>query len=673
MMRKITYNVEFYSDWHCGSGLAAGAEADAVVVKDKDGLPFVPGKTLKGLVDEAYMAMNDRHLPEGMFFSNAEFSDPLKNKIMSESLTGYLYRNIASIAMQDGITVSGSLRTVQVTVPCTLSAFIMNVPEDEVEKLKHALMYVKHMGYGRHRGLGRCGLTCSKVSEQPRTHEKTDVHEGTVRLCFNCRLLSDLVLSQTSATSGPQASLDFIPGSCFWGIAANALYKSENKDSIYDVLYSGRCRFGDAHPAYDNIRTVRTPASFYHEKDKEVFTSNDKDGSKVYVSYKVTDWDGDIQPKQCRGGFMAVTGTDAVKVDTAKNMTIKTAWSAKTRSPEKSQLYAYESLDKGLEMLFWVEIPESEREKYAELIVDSLVGIKRVGRSRSAQFGLVEISHIPEFRTIETESVAGDEYAVYADSRLIFLDECGQPHYQPSPKDLGFANGSILWNKSQIRTFSYSSFNAYRGVHNSDYTGIEKGSVFIVRSDAPPAGDGWVGSFKSEGFGHIIYDPVFLTADESGLSKMDFKKAEFSKSKAIDAGLSEPEEVMYKWLTDKKRLSDVMSSVYDLNDGMHNYFNASISASQWGQIRQFAMVSDTYDTLVETIKTYISNGVSSDFWRGKAGDELKKYLNTVLPEVLEKHKVDKDDKDRFAQMAVVNLASLMMTKAKISSKSNKVK
>ena len=50
----IRYTIEFYSDWHCGSGLASGAEADAVVIKDRDGLPYVPGKTIKGLVREAF-------------------------------------------------------------------------------------------------------------------------------------------------------------------------------------------------------------------------------------------------------------------------------------------------------------------------------------------------------------------------------------------------------------------------------------------------------------------------------------------------------------------------------------------------------------------------------------------------------------------------------------------
>lgn len=43
-MMDIKYSIQFHTDWHCGSGLAAGADVDALVVKDKDGLPFVPGK-----------------------------------------------------------------------------------------------------------------------------------------------------------------------------------------------------------------------------------------------------------------------------------------------------------------------------------------------------------------------------------------------------------------------------------------------------------------------------------------------------------------------------------------------------------------------------------------------------------------------------------------------------
>ena len=52
-MSTIKYEIEFFSNWHCGSGLAAGADVDALVIKDNNGLPYVPGRTLKGLLRDA--------------------------------------------------------------------------------------------------------------------------------------------------------------------------------------------------------------------------------------------------------------------------------------------------------------------------------------------------------------------------------------------------------------------------------------------------------------------------------------------------------------------------------------------------------------------------------------------------------------------------------------------
>lgn len=55
----ITYTIEFFSYWHCGSGLSAGADVDSLVIKDAKGMPFVPGKTIKGLIREAAETLNN--------------------------------------------------------------------------------------------------------------------------------------------------------------------------------------------------------------------------------------------------------------------------------------------------------------------------------------------------------------------------------------------------------------------------------------------------------------------------------------------------------------------------------------------------------------------------------------------------------------------------------------
>lgn len=98
---------------------------------------------------------------------------------------------------------------------------------------------------------------------------------------------------------------------------------------------------------------------------------------------------------------------------------------------------------------------------------------------------------------------------------------------------------------------------------------------------------------------------------------------------------------------------------------MNQYFNASTASSQWGQIRKIAMVSDTYDNLRSAIVEFITKGLRKDFWRGKPGTALMKYLDVDLLSLLTNH-----DVDRYAPMAVVNLASVMAAKSKRSGKFN---
>lgn len=675
--KTIKYNVEFYSDWHCGSGLASGAEADSVVIKDSSGLPFVPGKTLKGLINEAYIALFGDKLPSGMFFSNAEFSDALKKEIITEGLSSYLYRNVASVAMINGVSDKGSLRTIQVTIPCTLTATIRNIPADQHEKMQDALKYIKNLGYSRNRGLGRCNLKVMECIEEAK-HNNGNVQTATNKLYFKCKLLSDVVLSSTSATSGPQSTLDFIPGSCFWGIVANGLYATakdksqEASEDIYDILYSGKCRFSDAHPAQGNLRSIRIPAAFYYEKDKDVFVKKGEN-STVYVSHMVGKWPETLQPKQCRSGFVSVDmeNRSIARINTSSTMTVKTAWSSETRSPQKSQLYTYESLDKGLELLFWVELSGEEDGKYAEQLVKYLTGTKKIGRSRSAQYGLVEIVQISaeECITPGTHDAHNDTYEVFADSRLIFLDSFGSPHFHPTAADLGFgSDAKVIWEKSQVRTFNYSSFNAHRGVHNSDYIGIEKGSVFVVESKSAPIGDSWVGSFQTEGFGHVIYNPVFFETENDGISNFHFVKLIDQKNTFLGSkDITDDEKSLVNWLEGAKKKYDVMSEIFKLNNSRRTYFNSSISSSQWGQIRQIAMTSNSYDELKERINQFITEGLRKEFWRGNAGNDISSYLDTEIVDICNDSCVNRD---YFAPVAVRNLASVMIVKSKQSSKPN---
>lgn len=190
---NINYKVEFFSDWHCGSGLAAGAECDAIVIKDKDNLPFIPGRTIKGLLREAveniislrgqnssvlvntFGNSSEHNNMQGqssdsydtmqkgyMFFTNAELHEAEREYIINKQLQQYLYHSISSTKIdKNGLAEKFSLRTIETCIPCTLYGTIMNVPNkpEFIQLIKEGLHYIKRLGLDRNRGLGRCEFT----------------------------------------------------------------------------------------------------------------------------------------------------------------------------------------------------------------------------------------------------------------------------------------------------------------------------------------------------------------------------------------------------------------------------------------------------------------------------------------------------------------------------------
>lgn len=178
----ITFVVEFFSNWHCGSGQAAGADVDALVVKDKDGLPYVPGRTLKGLLREAACDLfgneatintvfgisgdKEDHQTGCVFFSNATFTDEEHNAIVHNKWTSHLFQTFSSTAIdENGIAKDKSLRKIETVVPCKLQGVIGNVPENCVGLLEESMHFVKRMGTGRNRGYGRCQITITGKEE----------------------------------------------------------------------------------------------------------------------------------------------------------------------------------------------------------------------------------------------------------------------------------------------------------------------------------------------------------------------------------------------------------------------------------------------------------------------------------------------------------------------------
>ena len=120
-------------------------------------------------------------------------------------------------------------------------------------------------------------------------------------LYFRCKLLTDVILNQKSASEGAQQTLDFIPGSNFLGIAASTLYKELNLEN-FDIFHSGKVRFGDAHLAYDSNRSLHIPALFFYPK-MNFITEGSYVMSKFAQNERLSDILRKKQLKQARRGF----------------------------------------------------------------------------------------------------------------------------------------------------------------------------------------------------------------------------------------------------------------------------------------------------------------------------------------------------------------------------------
>jgi CRISPR/Cas system CSM-associated protein Csm3 (group 7 of RAMP superfamily) len=192
-MSKATILFNILSYWHTGSGHSGGAKLDAKMVRTPAGLPYIPGKTVKGLLREAVKIAEEHEqiknkLTEQLFgrrenitrfdtepsiltFTDATLGHEMEDwaTINKEKLK-MLFKEISATAInENGIAYDNSLRTIEVAIPVTLKAEVTlnennNIPWKEVlEILLTATPLVRSFGSHRHRGLGRVELKVEEV------------------------------------------------------------------------------------------------------------------------------------------------------------------------------------------------------------------------------------------------------------------------------------------------------------------------------------------------------------------------------------------------------------------------------------------------------------------------------------------------------------------------------
>jgi hypothetical protein len=184
MADGLRLELELLDFWHCGSGKGSGDFLDARADRDAAGLPFVPGRLLKGLLREALarceayghvapgstgalfgaaLAEAGEALePGSLRVSDARLPEALR--VWLRTPDSVLYRQALSRELY--APAAGSARGrqgLEAIVPVSLEAELRSLgdpapPPDWRERIALALPLVGALGAGRSRGLGRCTL-----------------------------------------------------------------------------------------------------------------------------------------------------------------------------------------------------------------------------------------------------------------------------------------------------------------------------------------------------------------------------------------------------------------------------------------------------------------------------------------------------------------------------------
>jgi hypothetical protein len=467
---------------------------------------------------------------------------------------------------------------------------------------------------------------------------------------YKCTLLSDVVLNSSLSTEGNMSTLDYIPGSNFLGIVAGKMYRKLKAEEAFDIFHSGLVSFGDATISSNESIGYAMPSSLFMDKlNNEIGT----DTFKVYLHHLINTNNqplreadkSRLQLKQQRAGYVFSDGQTLKSIK--KNFAIKSAQDRKTRNSKDGAMFGFESLEKGQEFIFSVRFKE---DTYIKVVSDSLTGMQRLGKSKNAEFGQVQIKKITNPSTIST--FKNDEYVlVYAQSNLCFNNNFGQSTFQPTEAQLGLSSGNINWAKSQVRTYSYSSWNFKRNTTNAQRDCILKGSVFYVENGVVDNSTNQVGLHQAEGFGNVIYNPEFLKEGvEKPMAGFEFKQeANNALEMSSSVLVKDAKTVLGKFLKQQQVLKkfdlDISKSIQkEIYSNSHEIQDLKkISSSQWGGIRAYATKAEDMDSLSnklfeikkeqegkEKFIGYLTHGVAYEKYWGKIEIKTSRLLKTYL-------------------------------------------
>lgn len=661
--------IRLKSDICIGSGYSYEGTVDNDVCYNENGIPYIPGRRIKGCLKEAaeliripttdienlFGTGGKRNLqkifvgnayPDGYENLNQELSMLRRSEKYKDDLTAQKILNRfthiranTSIESSTGVADENTLRFTRVINQYSTAGdfkemeFVSDISFDCDEKtLEKIIRSLRHMGFSRNRGLGNVSCSLRDIEavpdseSMPECSKNQDMQE-MARLDYQIVNTQSLMMS----AGNDSRSETYISGQNMLGALAGMYLEKKkdhtaDKDSLFaDLFLNGSVRYSNLYISEKKkdsgkmIPYVPAPL-FLNElkKTKEIVnTAKPSNGSHYGKDGRLDAGNGN-QPKKLKGKYVSIAG-DSIRIlepetDIEFHHTSKKIYAPD--SPEDGQLYAFTVLRQGQSFCGSIFGKKCHLEilewllKHADL---------RLGKSKTAQYGACAVSAMSINSTSRLITIeAGEEILAALESDGVFLIP-GLGYTDRYDKVMNQIAKELLisWEMpehphSAMQTVTVSGYNTKWNLKKPSFPAIRAGSVFHYRlkESIKIEEESWVGQKNHEGFGKVrIYRCSQLPEEYEVINLSDggaaFPQAEHCRGYLTD--------ILYEGLEDT------------LNESVFEKPSIGISASTLGRVT--LMLKESGGDFKDFMKRV--NSISREKERKKIQAFIERHIGSV--------------------------------------------
>lgn len=583
MAKRISLKITMLSDWHIGAGSGRSGNIDSLVRRDADGFPYIPGKTLVGVIRDACETVADSLGVNWPKYAELLFgSQPALSKE-----TGVIAKPTPAALALDSAYYPKSIRIGIENKPALRNALTFVKPgvaidpetgrskedflrfqemaraggklfaegyldlsgyDDDTQKNALALLYagckfVDQLGGKRRRGAGRCRIefdipngwkeTLEKGVEEP---VKTDTDSEEVidtktgdKVTYK---LTIETLSPVAVTSRVVGNVNethkYIPGTYFLPVLSSLF----GKGYVTNAIMSNSLAVTNAYPAINGDAALPVPFCLFSEK------LNDEN----VVNRALLENTLGKQLKQWRGDFVTFGENDTTihYAEVETQLVTHNAVDDDTQRPEEAAVYSIQSIAPGNKFIAYLTANR-----------DDLGGVWdniRLGTAKRSEYGAVSVRAEKQGSNTAPSGrpTKGNELTLWLVSDALILDDKLRlsPTAEALRKELeaklgvtlkSCSDGKLL--KTSARQTRVDSWQTRWALPRPSLVGLAAGSYLTFEVEGDVSDDRLrkieaegIGERTAEGFGRIIFNPHFSTSDSGAYTKMKPKASTGSES-----------------------------------------------------------------------------------------------------------------------------------------------